>query len=91
MTWINDASLQAQRASQWATITTISLVFTAMMVLVGALRIWVRRHKLQADDWITLVTMVCFNLLEDNPIHESFPHACFPDLELSLQLLHDIA
>ena len=59
MAWVVGASPELDRQSRWRAITATTLVFTVLMIMVVALRFWIRRRILHKEDWLTLGTMVC--------------------------------
>ena len=58
MGWVVGASPELDRQSRWRAITATTLVFTVLMIMVVALRFWIRRRILHKEDWLTLGTMV---------------------------------
>ena len=89
MHWIYDASPEADRLSEWPKIVGVYTAFTALMVAVVCLRLWVRHVKLWADDWITVLSMVCIFMVPT--IRDmNFMLMDEKDIQLRLQFLGDI-
>ncbi|KAI5361685.1 hypothetical protein Slin14017_G084180 [Septoria linicola] len=58
MGWIANASPELEHQSRWRSIMATTLVFTVLMIIVVALRFWIRRRILHKEDWLTLGTMI---------------------------------
>lgn len=58
MTWVKNGSPLLDDQSQWQAIIITTLIFTMSMILVVALRFWIRRRILHIEDWLTFGTML---------------------------------